>query len=585
MVDLTSIKLVVWDLDGTFWDGTLSEEGATFREDMLALVVRLNEHGVMCSIASNNDHDQAKALLVARDAWQWFVFPQIHWGPKPQMLEEILRAAQLRPENVVFLDDKPRLREAAARAIPQLLATSTAERFAADFAAWAVDRAPHDRALARLRQYQLLERKHAARIAAVGMLDEAFLRASHIRCRLLPIVPEIEARVRDLATRANQLNFTRRPVDLEALAGSKETHCGAVHVEDDFGDYGITGFYALRAGRLEHFLFSCRTLDMGIEAAVYEKLGRPDVACDPAQASLLARTAATEADWVTFVEGAAPAIEKTSHLTLIGPCELRALADVAGSDVEPFLTFTTADGRDISHFGHHGFLDLMQRPNTVRRHARALERLPWFDAQLVDAALLTRETPQRVVLSAVRNAQCASYVHQSGEFCVPIDFFRVGGVDFTRRPDLLQQLVHMQGGRIDAQWFAEHFTFTGPVTGEAYERSLAAFARALPAGSRLWVVNVAHVDDVSMDAPEPALFAAWKAQHRAINDAIAAVARAQPDRLSVLDVNAFIRGPEDFVVHPLPSTPWTLRAFDPYYHFQRRVIVGLADALARGEDA
>ena len=32
MIDIRSIKLIVWDLDDTFWKGTLSEGGAILPE-------------------------------------------------------------------------------------------------------------------------------------------------------------------------------------------------------------------------------------------------------------------------------------------------------------------------------------------------------------------------------------------------------------------------------------------------------------------------------------------------------------------------------------------------------------------------
>ena len=49
-------------------------------------------------------------------------------------------------------------------------------------------------------------------------------------------------------------------------------NCGYVKVSDDFGDYGIVGFYAIKDNRCEHFLFSCRTLGMGIEQYTFNYL-------------------------------------------------------------------------------------------------------------------------------------------------------------------------------------------------------------------------------------------------------------------------------------------------------------------------
>ena len=46
---------------------------------------------------------------------------------------------------------------------------------------------------------------------------------------------------------------------------------GYVSVKDRFGDYGIVGMYVMKEGELIHFLFSCRTIGMGIEQYVYAK--------------------------------------------------------------------------------------------------------------------------------------------------------------------------------------------------------------------------------------------------------------------------------------------------------------------------
>lgn len=57
------IKVVIWDLDETFWNGTLSEGGITPVQAHIDLVKALVDRGIMCSICSKNDYEQAKAKL------------------------------------------------------------------------------------------------------------------------------------------------------------------------------------------------------------------------------------------------------------------------------------------------------------------------------------------------------------------------------------------------------------------------------------------------------------------------------------------------------------------------------------------
>lgn len=51
--------------------------------------------------------------------------------------------------------------------------------------------------------------------------------------------------------------------------------CEYITAYDKYGEYGIVGFYAVKDNTLVHFLFSCRTLGMGIEQYTYEKIGCP----------------------------------------------------------------------------------------------------------------------------------------------------------------------------------------------------------------------------------------------------------------------------------------------------------------------
>lgn len=65
--------------------------------------------------------------------------------------------------------------------------------------------------------------------------------------------------------------------EIIALQHDPNVESAAISVVDDFGDYGICGFYAMERDtkRLLHFLFSCRILNLGVERYIYEKLGMP----------------------------------------------------------------------------------------------------------------------------------------------------------------------------------------------------------------------------------------------------------------------------------------------------------------------
>ena len=49
---LDSIKLVIWDLDETFWQGTISEGPISFIEKNIVAVDNLTDRGVVNTICS-----------------------------------------------------------------------------------------------------------------------------------------------------------------------------------------------------------------------------------------------------------------------------------------------------------------------------------------------------------------------------------------------------------------------------------------------------------------------------------------------------------------------------------------------------
>ena len=100
-----NIKLVIWDLDETFWKGTLSEEGIHIIEKNPNIVKHLVDRGIMNSIASKNNYNDVKDILINLNVWDYFIFPCIDWVSKGEMIKWILEKTQLRDENTLFIDD------------------------------------------------------------------------------------------------------------------------------------------------------------------------------------------------------------------------------------------------------------------------------------------------------------------------------------------------------------------------------------------------------------------------------------------------------------------------------------------------
>ena len=302
------IRLIIWDLDETFWEGTLSEGGITYRMDHQNLIVELAKRGIMSAVCSKNQREPVESLLKQTGVWDYLIFPSIDWSPKGPRIQAMLDQIGLRPQSVLFLDDNPMNLAQAAHMNPGLnVALPEVIALLAD--APQLQGKP-DEGFSRLTQYKVKERKAQA-AQAQGTETIEFLRQSNVRAYIEYDVEKHLDRAIELINRTNQLNFTknRLPDDpAEARAALRHvlslntTDAGLIRVRDDFGDYGFVGFYLTRRlhniRRIEHFCFSCRTLNMYIEHWLYDFLGRLDlqpvgpVLTDPTTDGL-------RVDWIT----------------------------------------------------------------------------------------------------------------------------------------------------------------------------------------------------------------------------------------------------------------------------------------------
>lgn len=271
------IKVVFWDLDDTLWKGTLAEgDDVCLKQEMVRIVDELNRRGIVNSICSKNDPDAARKKMAELGIWDLFVFPNISFEPKGEMISEALNEMNLRAQNTLFIDDNDsNLREVEFfnQGISVINAADCGEILKDDHL-----RGKDDSELARLKQYRQLEKKSAFKRKAAS--NREFLEACHIKLEIIPYGASLFDRIYELSDRTNQLNFTKNRMskaELEDMLSTAPDSTFACRVADDFGDYGIIGFYTMLDEKLVHFVFSCRIMNMGIEQYVYHMLGCPEI--------------------------------------------------------------------------------------------------------------------------------------------------------------------------------------------------------------------------------------------------------------------------------------------------------------------
>ncbi|MFA6118234.1 MAG: hypothetical protein WC729_29885 [Sphingomonas sp.] len=439
------VKLVVWDLDDTFWQGTLSEEPITPIQNNIDLVIALAHRGIVSSICSKNEKSSVESELGRMGVWEYFVLPSISFASKGRSIRNVIDALQLRPENVVLIDDNPSVLAEAAFTCPGIMCLDNPSRLAAQMDCTHLQGSA-DSDLTRLSHYRLLAARYDSKLNS-DEGDEEFLRQSEIR---IDIDYEVEShfdRIIELINRSNQLNYTKIRIvtdeDKDAFHQSLDAFgfkAGIVRAWDKYGDYGVVGFFmtlaTLREYKLEHFVFSCRIMNMGIEQFVYDFLNRPTIDVVPPVATPIDKYPAV--DWIEI--GASHEIVsklRQQRIVLIGGCDMLQLSTYCSSQS---VEFTNRDNDGIIKRLDDPFLILDDPELVCASPMRSM--IPAFDhADMADLRAAVSNA-DALILSLYRMME--------------INYFRgTDGLIVRFDEDAVKSIL--QGDR--ALWFVRNFHF------------------------------------------------------------------------------------------------------------------------------
>lgn len=411
------VKLVVWDLDDTFWEGTLSEGEVTRLEQNIAIVKTLADRGIMSSVVSKNDFDKAASVLKEWGIYDFFIFPHISWNPKGEQINHLLKLCSLRPQNVLFIDDNiSNLRE--AEYYNDGIMTASPDILGAGFLDIPQLRGKDDSQHTRLKQYKALEERRQREEEFSS--NEDFLRASHIKVSINSDCANNLDRIAELVQRTNQLNFTKirsGRAELEKLIADFSAECAYITVSDDFGDYGIVGFYALKEGRLVHFVFSCRVLGFGVENYIYRKLGYPEISVVGEVTGQLDREYAEKIDWIHELtaepeQRVRKGKKRRERILMISGCDLASACAYLESDYiidKEFAVFCKGNEIRTSHTAN-----LLNSISLSEKEKKELCReIPFFDEGITFATKMFSGRYSTVVLSVVDDYICAMYLRNS----------------------------------------------------------------------------------------------------------------------------------------------------------------------------
>lgn len=267
------VKCVVWDLDNTLWDGILVEDGLEklrLRPEMTNILESLDQRGILNSIASKNNRDEAIAALKKFGIDEYFLCPQISWSPKSGAIQQIAKQLNIGTDSLMFVDDSEFELQEVSAVNPDVRTLNAANYLEiAEMEACQVPVTAESRE--RRKMYQV-ESQRQGIAESFGQDYMAFLRFCDIHLNLHPLLLENLERVHELTQRTNQMNFSGNRYErsvLKQILDNPSLDTYVLDVEDRFGSYGIVGFAIVdrRVPLMTDLMFSCRVQAKRVEHA------------------------------------------------------------------------------------------------------------------------------------------------------------------------------------------------------------------------------------------------------------------------------------------------------------------------------
>lgn len=526
---MEKIKLVIWDLDDTFWKGTLSEGPVDIIPENIQIVKELVDRGIMNSIVSKNDFDKARKQLEDFGVWDLFIFPKISWNPKGEIVKQLLEQCKLRADNTLFVDDNPSNLQEVKYYNPTINVLE-ASQFSMLQLADEAFKGKNDTSHSRLEQYKILEQRATEETKYSSNID--FLKDSHITVSIEKDCSNHTDRIVELIQRTNQLNFTKIRLSKDefvALIADDNVECRYIKVHDKFGDYGIVGFYALSKEGLTHFLFSCRILGLGVENYIFNKLGCPAIRIVGEVASELKPM---EVSWVSEgIINQQTMTSKKPSILMIGGCDLQQTDFYLSGSFHVDREFATVvNGVEIRTS------DTMQLVNALKlaksekddlcRNLSCYNRDITFSTRIFD-----KDGHDVIIFSVVDDYIRGAFKHKTKDYHITLfGYFEwVNG-----QTDMLD--------KSSLSYLNEHFDYEGPESESLFEENLRFILDKVFAANRNTMVLLINGNEIDVSD--------WIGEERChrnvtMNQVVDRVVKDY-DRVQLVDMRTVVKDRADF---------------------------------------
>ncbi|MCS3796540.1 HAD-IIIC family phosphatase [Niastella sp. OAS944] len=274
-----TVKCLVWDLDNTLWDGTLLESPEVkLKQGIPELLRKLDEKGIINSIASKNNYQDAMEVLKKNNISEYFLYPEIHWNAKSVSIANIQKNLNIGIDTIAFIDDQDFERHEVSSVHTDVYCLDakeyaelhTYERFNPGVITEDARRRRH--------LYQEDLRRSQDEKEFQGPKEE-FLAGLNIELLITPATEADLTRMEELTIRTNQLSATGKTYKSEELHAymNCDSHRLMVwELKDKYGSYGKIGLVLLKLLpnriHIEMILCSCRVMSRGIGTVMLQYL-------------------------------------------------------------------------------------------------------------------------------------------------------------------------------------------------------------------------------------------------------------------------------------------------------------------------
>lgn len=271
MKEQKTIKCIVWDLDNTLWDGVLLEgDNVKLKPGIFDVIKKLDQRGILHSIASKGNYEDAMQKLHEFQLDEFFLYPQINWNAKSQSILEIQKNLNIGIDTLMFIDDKPFERDEVKSVHPEITCLEDSQYF---------------NLLSDPRLKPKFITKDSANRRLMYLADQIrkeeenefkgpqkeFLASLKINLIISEAKEEDLKRAEELTIRTNQLNATGITYsydDFKILMKSKNHKLIICEMNDKYGFYGKIGLVLVEILRdylhIRLLLFSCRVMSAGV---------------------------------------------------------------------------------------------------------------------------------------------------------------------------------------------------------------------------------------------------------------------------------------------------------------------------------